>query len=745
MSLSAPSSRRPAAGAATGDGEIERLRKAARLQPRDARLKTALGDALATAGRDREAEKAYREALKIDGRPLDTRVKLVGALTRLDRRSEAERLGLKLLAVKPERLPPAAAAEVLAELLVEGWCRGGEASLAQGLTRLQKQSQDPQPLLWIAERLAARGLLPAAAEAANQAIDRWQDCAAAFARLAAILLAGQDAANAVLAARRAVKLDLSRLDARLSLAQALIATSDYAGAEAALQEALLLDVDHAEVLGTYANLLFGLARNGEAIALLDRAVARHPELANLHRLRSAVLVKLGRDEEALAAVERAVALAPRDARQQVAKAEVLLHLDRLAEAEAALAEALRREPDNAPALTMQGRLHIDRGELTQAEAVLQRAVALAPERSHGWNNLGILHNRRGNYAAALEAFEAAGRTGPLSPATLFNKAFALLALGRIEAGWDHYEMGVHAQVRCAWRMTRRPLWEGQDLSGQRLGVIAEQGVGDQLFYISCLPDLLRELRPSGARVALEVHPKILPLVARSFPEVEVRPAERDGPGQGTEAFDADLDYVLQLGSLPARYRRSLEAFPERVGFVTADPARVAHWRARLAALGPAPKIGFCWRSMLLLTRRTYGYLSLEEMAPLLDLPGLQFVSLQYGVAAEELAEGAARWPQRFLSFDDEIDMADDLDEVAALMSALDAVVCPSTTVANMAGALGCRTYRFTTQDGTWIKLGSDRLPWYPRMTIHSVPNGAPLTEALDEIAAALSRDFGVTA
>jgi Flp pilus assembly protein TadD len=729
----------PPAAAAGAEAEVERLRQACRQQPRDPRPKTALGDALAAAGRDKQAEKAYREALKLDGRPLETKVKLAGTQLRQGRRGEAARLLLKLVGgTEPAALEKVA--DILAELLVAAWLPGGDDAVLNGLKALQDQAKAPDILVKVAERLTRHGLPGGGAEACNLALDRWPESAHAFARLAAIMLSAGDAANAALAAAKAIELDISRMDARLSLAHARIAQSDYAGAEAALQEAMLLDVDDAEVLGTYANLLYGLGRNAESLALLERAVSRHPELVGLHRLRGLVLVKLGREDDALASVRRATELAPKDPAQAVAHADVLLQLDRMAEAEAELARALAVAPAHAPALTMQGRLHIDRHELDAAEAALEKARASDPRYSHAWNNLGILKNRRGDYAGALEAFEQAGQLGPLSPATLYNKAYALLGLGHLESGWDHYEMGVHARVRSAWRRTARPLWEGEDLSGKRLGLLAEQGVGDQLFYISCLPDLLAEAGPS-AQVAFEVHPKILPLVARSFPQVACRPAERADESQGIEAFDADLDYALQLGSLPARYRRSLESFPDRVGFVQADPLRVGHWRERLATLGPKPKVGLCWRSMLLLTRRMSGYLSLGDLGPLLDSEAVTFVSLQYGIAEEELAAMAGPLKGRLVSLDAEIDLTDELDEVAALMSALDAVVTPSTTVANLAGALGCRTYRFTSLEGSWIRLGTERLPWYPRMEIFVAPPGTPLVETLPQIRAGLERDL----
>lgn len=718
--------------ASAAAGEIDRLRQAARRAPKDVRVKTALGDALATAGRDREAEKAYREALRLDPRPLPTKTKLAGALVRLGRHGEAERLILKLFAVPAAEMPPRDVAELLAEMLVQVWAKPGEATLAEGLARLQARIKAPEPLLLVAERLSAQSAHGAAVEACNLSLDRWPDSAPAFAGLGAALLAAGDADNAVLAAKRAVELDLSRRDARLVLVQALIERSEYAPAEAVLQEALLLDVNDVEVLGTYANLLFGLHRNGEALALLDRALGVAPGVANLHRLRSALLARLDRGDEAVAAAERAVELAPRDPAQRVAKAECLLQLDRIDEAEAVLSAALGLAPDDVPTLSMLGRLHNQRGAYDRAEAVLRRAVELQPRRPHAWNTLGMVHNACGRYAQALEAFEAAERAGPMTPGALYNKAFALLALGDLSAGWQHYQVGIHAGERPAWRRPGRPLWEGEPLAGRRIGLLAEQGVGDQVLFLSCLDDFRALPELQGAEIELEVTPKLAPLIARSFPDLTVHPAEKDL--DLVRAIDARLDVCLPMASLPVFTRPTVESFAGTRAFLGPDPGRVDHWRARLAELAPGPVVGLCWRSMNMATARRNQYLRVEDLPPLMAEPSVSFVSLQYGDAAQERAWLAEATGGRLLSLDDELDMTDELDEVAALMAALDAVVAPKSTVAWMAAALGRPTLVFGRRAGFWHMLGTERLPFLPAVELFTVDADRRVVEAVPAMA-----------
>ena len=67
-------------------------------------------------------------------------------------------------------------------------------------------------------------------------------------------------------------------------------------------------------------------------------------------------------------------------------------------------------------------------------------------------------------------------------------------------------------------------WTGGRLKNKRLLVRAEQGVGDQILFASLIPDLAAARKAEGGSVMLECEPRLVPLFARSFPDVTVRPA-----------------------------------------------------------------------------------------------------------------------------------------------------------------------------------------------------------------------------
>src|SRR3546814_10531980 len=94
----------------------------------------------------------------------------------------------------------------------------------------------------------------------------------------------------------------------------------------------------------------------------------------------------------------------------------------------------------------------------------------------------------------------------------------LLRLGRFAEGWAgyHYRRKPVVEVRNP-DGAPLPEWSGAPLAGQRLLLWCEQGIGDQIMFLSLVPHLLRQ----GARLALVIEDRMLPLVRRSFPQVDV--------------------------------------------------------------------------------------------------------------------------------------------------------------------------------------------------------------------------------
>lgn len=398
-----------------------------------------------------------------------------------------------------------------------------------------------------------------------------------------------------------------------------------------------------------------------------------------HQLRGEAvgLFDAGRFDEAATCYRQLLALRPEDADIQH-RLGVCLHADnRPQEAIPHYRAALARNLDSAACHCDLGLACQETGRHEEAEAVLSRAVS-----------------RYSDHAPSH-----------------YNLATTLLARGILERGWREYQWRLRLPDKRVRRVPLSP-WQGEDLRGGGLLVFAEQGVGDEVMYSSCIPDLLR--LDAGA-VYLECDPRLQPLFARSFPGARVTGQPRKGKPDWTGLFP-DCDKAVAIASLPQRLRNRESDFPGMPAYLTPDPEAVIRWRRRYAALGELPKIGISWRGGRLHKEKRQRTTALADWASLLRCDAI-FVNLQYGDCRDELAQ-ARREPGVGIHDWEDADPLANLDDFAAQVSALDLVISVDNSTVHFAGALGVPVWNLLPQPAEfrWM-LGRDDTPWYPSMRL----------------------------
>lgn len=155
---------------------------------------------------------------------------------------------------------------------------------------------------------------------------------------------------------------------------------------------------------------------------------------------------------------------------------------------------------------------------------------------------------------------------------------------------------------------------------------------------------------------------------------------------------------------------------------------------RLEKYKPNLLVGISWRSGILTTARNEHYLSVENLEPLFSVPNIQFVNLQYDECLEEVAWVNERYPGKLINFE-EIDQYNDFESVAALMSCLDLVIAPATTVAELSGALGVKTWLFSnSSEIDWRKINDEGTDvWHNSITIVDVLEKGNKTQLVEEL------------
>ena len=460
-------------------------------------------------------------------------------------------------------------------------------------------------------------------------------------------------------------------------------------AVALFQEALKTDSDRADGFASLGLAFYALKDFARALKSFDAGLCLAPDDTEMRNRRGVALLELGRVGEALKEFERVLIGAPHHFEALGNRANTLFKLNRPVEAIELYDRALKLKPGNAALWT-------------------NRAIALRRlERPH---------------EALLSAKRALAAEPDFAPAR-FVESTVRLYLGDFDAGWRGYEWrwgGVMAKER---RKLAAPLWLGEgDIAGKTILLHAEQGFGDSIQFVRYAPLLAAR----GARVLLEVQPQLVRLLSGTAGVAEVLPRKAPLP---------PFDLHCPLLSLPLAFCTALDSIPAAVPYIVPSADVVQIWRERLAGMHAEgrPRIGLVWSGERAHDNDLNRSMSLAALAPVLDLPHLQFISLQHDVRDGDAPllrtrPDVVQIGQKFSDFAD----------TAAAMAQLDAVIAVDTAVAHLAGAMGKPLFLLLpfAADFRWLRERTDS-PWYPSARLFRQQQFGDWTGAVEALRQAL--------
>lgn len=426
-----------------------------------------------------------------------------------------------------------------------------------------------------------------------------------------------------------------------------------------------------------------------------RAVALQPDSAEFHCGLARDLYQCGDPQAAVESYERALALDPN--RYDIHNGLGLALTD-LGQYEAA-AEVLRKgrtlQPDCAKIYASLGYLFDCKGDLTSAADAYRRAIKLDPTLVSAHCQLGLVLFGLGELAEATECFLRVRTLDPDSADATFYLATIHLLQGHLEIGWSEYESRwqTAAGRRQRWTFSQ-PQWKGEPLKDERILIYAEQGLGDTLNFVRYVPLVAAR----GGQVILEVQPRLRRLLSAT-----------EGAWQVLSRGDTLPDFTWQcpLMSLPLAFATELSTIPAKIPYVHPHPALVEKWRERLP--GETLRVGVAFAGSPDQGLDRWRSIPLAQIAPLTNLEGTTFYSLQMGASAEQIKQLDP--PARLVDLRDE---QEDFSDTAAIVANLDLVISVDTSVAHLAGSMGKPVWILlhNAPDWRWL-LEREDSPWYP--------------------------------
>lgn len=432
---------------------------------------------------------------------------------------------------------------------------------------------------------------------------------------------------------------------------------------------------------------------GEAIEHVARAAKFAPQNALFHANLGEMYRLAGRPKLAVEEGRRAVAIDPAMAVAWSNIGAAFFELKEFEEAIKANRRAVAANPNFAQAHCNLGNALHGLKRLDEAIAAYRQAVALEPHYADAWANLGTSLHHNGHYAEAITALRRAIALAPEHANAHSGLGILLLMQGDFAEGWAEYECRLRSTERKGTRFPERG-WQGESLTGKHIYVQAEQGFGDTLQFARYMPWLAKR----AGKVSFRVHQQLVGLMQESLPGIAIF-GDRGDPGP----FDCDA----ALMSLPHLFKTRYETVPAAVPYLHAPATAVAKWAPRLSSV-QGFKVGIVWAGNPEHTNDRRRSLDAAHFAPLFDVPGTSFVSLQFGPRGADLKK---------LKTSKVLDLSKDLGDfadTAGLIERLDLVISIDSSTAHLAGALGKPVWILISDIADWRwRLDCEDNAWYP--------------------------------
>ena len=505
-------------------------------------------------------------------------------------------------------------------------------------------------------------------------------------------------------------------------------------------EVLEIDQKNAEALYYVAVIACQEGQFKQGVDLVRRALTLVPPEARMLNLLGQALDRLGQPLEAAKAIDQAIALDPKLAAAHANRANLLVDAGLPAEALKSFDKALELDP-NAPAelinrgalLELFARPEDALKDYEQALRVAPNAAEVHANRGAVLKDIGLLDIAAGKadtprFAEAIAAYDSAVKLKRGMHEAFAARGQIKLMTGDWVGGFNDYDHRAEFENTPFKAMTA-PRWHGEPRPGERIVLVAEQGLGDIIQFSRFAPVLAAQ----GHDVTVLVRKGMAPLLSTLHGVTIISDAEE-------LTRDARPMRWAPLMSVPTLLATTPETLPRDVPYLAADPARVAAWKEKLGAA--KFKVGINWSpgnpDRTVLAERQ---LPLPAFHTLAAIPGVELISLQKGAPTRDIKGVAFRDKIRTIDADPNPE-ADFFLDTAAVMMNLDLVVGCDTSIVHLAGALGRPVFTAVpiVSDWRWM-LNRDDSPWYPTMRVFRQTAAAqwgPVFESIAKAARELS-------
>lgn len=482
---------------------------------------------------------------------------------------------------------------------------------------------------------------------------------------------------------------------------------------------------------------------------IEDAIKKYKEILNkdhttvmcFMRLATA-LCKIHKYEQAEYFYRVAIALQPTFVPAYVKLAIVQQKLNKLDSALNTLIAAIVLQPDNFDAIFSLSKVYCDLSQFNKGIELAKKAIDMQPDNVHTHLNLGHIYNKQGDTQAACQQYQKAIAVEPTLANAHYNLGYTLrvqqepqkalphlykalelqpdypdahIALaqaywtfGDFKTAWIHYQWR-WKQLGVDPKALDIPLWDGSPLNGKKILIYCEQGLGDTLQFIRYLKIIKEQY---GGYIILKTQKALAQFVALC-PYI-------DEVITSASTHVSEPSVQAPLLNMPGILETTVQTIPHSIPYLYTDKELDTHWK-KILSKDTNIKVGLCW-SVLPAHEISKSPLSLRSVslmlfAPLAEIPGISFYSLQKMDGLEQILELPEYFKVHTFGKDFDESHGSFMDS-ASIIKNLDVVISVDTVIAHLAGGLGKPVWTLLpfSPDCRWDH-DFNTTPWYKNMRL----------------------------
>ena len=523
--------------------------------------------------------------------------------------------------------------------------------------------------------------------------------------------------------QRALALSPKDPEIHLALGNVLKALGQLEGAISSYNKAIKLNNKYIQAYNNLAHTLRQMGRYEDSLFNFNKVVSLKPNFAQAHYYLGLTFKALGKLDLSLLSYKQAVSLKPNYYQAYYNLANTLKELNYFDEAVENYKKAISLKPDFAEAYNNLGLTFKELERYEEALNNINQAILLNPKYSEAYFGLANILKDLRRLEEAFINYEKAITLKPNYAEALHNWGRALLLNCNFEKANSLMEWRWQTDQKIGVPLnTSRPKWDGK--ANQNILLWREQGVGDEIMFSAAIYDL----KSKSNTLFVECDQRLMPLFQRSFPD------DIEYISDKSKLSINEYDYHLPIGSLPLYFRKSIDAFKKTSkGWLRADDKSIDIIKNEINKNSNEKIIGISWKSNSAISKANQRNISLQELAEPLKKLNIKLINLQYGNVSDEILKLRSDHGIDILEISS-LDIFNDLDGLAALISACDCVVSIDNVTIHLAGALGVDTRLLLPQvsDERW-GIDSKKSYLYESIKLYRQINKSDWSSPLNEL------------